>query len=74
MSAGGEGVAEVRLIMNLRIVSKLDTTMLLPNKFGAHHNGSWGELSGDTILDRGRSKPKDEKVYQFQNNQLVQAI
>ena len=38
-SEGGEGVAGLRLIMNLRIVSKLDMAMLLLTQFGEYHVG-----------------------------------
>ena len=74
MIAGSEGVAGVWIILELGIVYKLDTTMLLPNQFGAHHNGYWVELLGDTIFDGERIQPKDAKVYQIRNNQLVQKI
>ena len=59
MSAGGEGVDGPRIIMDLGIVSKLNTTMILPTKFGAQYDGSWGELFGDTIFDGERIWPKD---------------
>ena len=36
MSVGGEGVAGVRFITDLGIVSKLDMEMLLPAQFVAH--------------------------------------
>ena len=73
MSARGEGVAGVWIIMDLGIVSKIDTTMMLTNKFSAHHHGSWGEILGDTIFDGECIHPKDAKVYQIHNNQLVQS-
>ena len=61
VSAGGEGVAGVQLIIDPDIVSKLDTKMLLPTKFGAHHNEYWGELLGDTIFYGEEIHPKDAK-------------
>ena len=74
MSAGGEVVAGVRLVVDLGIVSKLETIILLSIQFGAHHNGYWEKLLGDTIFDGERIQPKYSKVYQIYNNQLVQAI
>ena len=74
MSAGGGGVSGVRIIMDLSIVSNLDTKMILPTQCGAHHNGYWEELLGDTIFYGKRVQPNNEKVYQINNNQLQQAI
>ena len=62
MIAGGEGVARVRLVMDLDKVSKLVTAILLPIRFGAYHDGFWGELLGYTILDGEHINPKYAKV------------
>ena len=74
MSAGGEGFSGVWIILDLGIVSKLDTEILLPTQFGAYHYGSWEKLLGDTISDGEHIHPKDEKLYHIRNNQLVQTI
>ena len=74
MIAGVEGVAGFRFIVDLGIVSKLYITMLFPTQFGAYHNGLWGELLRDTIFDEEHIQPKDAKVYQICNNQLVHKI
>ena len=74
VSAGGEGVDRVQLIMDLGIVYKLYTQRMLPTQFGAYHDGSWGELLGDTIFDGKHIQPKDAKVYKIHNNQLVHKI
>ena len=62
---GGEGVARVRIIMDIGILSKLDTKILFSTQFGAYHDGSYKELLGDTIFDGGKFQPKDAKVYQI---------
>ena len=48
--------------------------MLFPTQFGAHNDGSWGELLIDTIFVGIHIQKKDAKLYQIHNNQLVQEI
>ena len=74
MTAGIESVAGIRLVVDIGIVSKLYTTMLLTTRFGAYHNGYLGKLLGDNIFDRERIQPKDSKAYQIHNNELLQTI